>query len=57
MFKDDFKYIEWDVDGLLIKLVEGGELVFKSQVKKLKKDWDRQKKLYEEYFVKFGGKV
>ncbi|KAK4666345.1 cysteinyl-tRNA synthetase [Podospora pseudopauciseta] len=57
MFKDDPKYTEWDADGLPTKLAEGGESVPKSQAKKLKKDWDRQKKLHEEYLAKFGGKA
>jgi cysteinyl-tRNA synthetase len=26
----------------------------KAQVKKLKKEWERQKKLHDEYLVKFG---
>ncbi|KAK4039633.1 tRNA synthetases class I (C) catalytic domain-containing protein [Parachaetomium inaequale] len=53
MFKGDAKYQEWDVEGLPAKLADGSE-VPKSQVKKLKKEWDRQKKLHEEYLAKFG---
>ncbi|KAK4107846.1 hypothetical protein N656DRAFT_792911 [Canariomyces notabilis] len=53
MFKGDPKYQDWDADGLPSKLADGSE-VPKSQVKKLKKEWDRQKKLHEEYLAKFG---
>lgn len=54
MFKADAKYAEWDADGLPTKLADGSE-VPKSQVKKLKKEWERQKKLHDEYLAKFGG--
>ncbi|KAL2018614.1 hypothetical protein VTK56DRAFT_584 [Thermocarpiscus australiensis] len=53
MFKGDAKYREWDADGLPTKLADGSE-VPKSQVKKLRKEWERQKKLHEEYLAKFG---
>jgi len=53
LFKGDAKYQEWDADGLPTKLADGNE-VPKNQVKKLKKDWERQKKLHDEYLVKFG---
>jgi len=53
MFKGDAKYQEWDAEGLPVKLADGSE-VPKSQVKKLKKEWERQKKLHEEYQAKFG---
>lgn len=53
MFKGDAKYQEWDTDGLPTKLADGTELP-KSQAKKLKKEWERQAKLHEEYRVKFG---
>ncbi|KAG7285787.1 hypothetical protein NEMBOFW57_008081 [Staphylotrichum longicolle] len=53
MFKGDAKYQEWDAEGLPVKLADGSE-VPKSQVKKLKKEWERQKKLHEEYLAKFG---
>ncbi|KAK4118804.1 hypothetical protein N657DRAFT_582923 [Parathielavia appendiculata] len=53
MFKGDAKYQEWDAEGLPTKLVDGSE-VPKSQVKKLRKEWERQKKLHEEYLIKFG---
>jgi cysteinyl-tRNA synthetase len=48
------KYSEWDADGLPTKVKDGGD-VPKSQAKKLKKDWDRQKKLHDEWQLKFGG--
>ncbi|KAK4147323.1 tRNA synthetases class I (C) catalytic domain-containing protein [Dichotomopilus funicola] len=53
LFKGDAKYQEWDAEGLPTKLADGSE-VPKSQTKKLKKDWDRQKKLHDEYLAKFG---
>lgn len=53
MFKEDKKYQEWDADGIPTKLADGSDLP-KSQQKKLKKDWDRQKKLHQEYQTKFG---
>jgi cysteinyl-tRNA synthetase len=53
MFKSDAKYQAWDAEGLPTKLADGSE-VPKSQLKKLKKDWDRQKKLHDEYLAKFG---
>jgi cysteinyl-tRNA synthetase len=53
MFKSDGKYQEWDAEGLPTKLADGSE-VPKSQVKKLKKEWEKQKKLHEEYLAKFG---
>ncbi|KAL2259837.1 hypothetical protein VTK26DRAFT_6336 [Humicola hyalothermophila] len=54
IFKGDAKYQEWDADGVPIKLADGSE-VPKSQAKKLKKEWERQKKLHDEYLAKFGG--
>ena len=53
MFKSDAKYTEFDADGLPTKLADGNE-VPKSQAKKLKKEWEKQKKLHEEYLAKFG---
>jgi cysteinyl-tRNA synthetase len=53
MFKGDKQYQEWDVDGIPVKTVDGGELS-KSQVKKLRKEWEKQKKLHGEYLIKFG---
>ncbi|KAH6691326.1 cysteinyl-tRNA synthetase [Plectosphaerella plurivora] len=54
MFKSDDKYSEWDAEGLPTKLREGGGEVPKNQLKKLQKDWQKQKKLHEEYVAKFG---
>ncbi|KAK9414733.1 hypothetical protein SUNI508_11016 [Seiridium unicorne] len=48
------KYSDWDAEGLPTKLKDGSE-VPKSQLKKLKKDQDRQKKAYGEWLTKFGG--
>ncbi|KAK4096077.1 hypothetical protein N658DRAFT_436872 [Parathielavia hyrcaniae] len=53
MFKGDAKYQEWDAEGLPTKLADGNE-VPKSQVKKLRKEWERQKKLHDEFLAKFG---
>jgi cysteinyl-tRNA synthetase len=53
MFKGDKQYQEWDADGLPVKMVDGSELS-KNQLKKLRKEWEKQKKLHEEYLVKFG---
>lgn len=53
MFKSDGRYSEWDVEGLPTKLKDGSE-VPKTQLKKLKKEWDRQKKVHGEYLTKFG---
>ncbi|KAI0471767.1 tRNA synthetases class I (C) catalytic domain-containing protein [Xylariaceae sp. FL0804] len=55
MFKTDERYSEWDGEGMPTKLKDGAE-VPKSQLKKLKKDWDRQKKAHGEWQTKFGGK-
>ncbi|KAK2010492.1 tRNA synthetase class I catalytic domain-containing protein [Colletotrichum eremochloae] len=54
MFKSDDKYAEWDAEGLPTKLKDGSD-VPKSQLKKLQKQWQSQKKAHEEYLVKFGG--
>ncbi|TEA10406.1 Cysteine--tRNA ligase [Colletotrichum sidae] len=53
MFKGDEKYSEWDAEGLPTKLKDGSD-VPKSQLKKLQKEWQRQKKAHEEYVAKFG---
>jgi cysteinyl-tRNA synthetase len=53
LFKGDAKYADWDAEGVPTKLADGSE-VPKSQAKKLKKDWERQKKLHEEWLAKFG---
>ncbi|KAI0166772.1 cysteinyl-tRNA synthetase [Hypoxylon sp. FL1284] len=54
MFKSDERYSEWDAEGVPAKMKDGSE-VPKSQLKKLKKDWERQKKAHGEYQAKFGG--
>lgn len=48
MFKSDDRYSAWDEEGMPIKL-KSGEEVPKSQLKKLRKDWERQKKAHEEW--------
>ncbi|KAI1496781.1 tRNA synthetases class I (C) catalytic domain-containing protein [Biscogniauxia marginata] len=53
MFKSDERYSEFDAEGLPTKMKDGSE-VPKSQLKKLKKEWDRQKKAHGEYVTKFG---
>ncbi|KAI0398335.1 cysteinyl-tRNA synthetase [Xylariaceae sp. FL0594] len=53
MFKGDERYSEWDAEGMPTKLKDGSE-VPKAQLKKLKKEWDRQKKAHGEYLTKFG---
>ncbi|KAK1759911.1 hypothetical protein QBC47DRAFT_357730 [Echria macrotheca] len=53
-FKSDKKYAEFDGDGVPTRLADGSE-VPKSQVKKLRKEWERQKKVHEEWVAKFGG--
>lgn len=54
MYKSDERYSEWDAEGIPTKMKDGSE-VPKSQVKKLKKDWDKQKKAHGEWVAKFGG--
>ncbi|KAI1138694.1 tRNA synthetases class I (C) catalytic domain-containing protein [Hypoxylon sp. FL0543] len=54
MYKGDERYSEWDAEGIPTKMKDGSE-VPKSQLKKLKKDWERQKKAHSEYQAKFGG--
>jgi cysteinyl-tRNA synthetase len=54
MFKGDERYSEWDAEGMPTKMKDGSE-VPKTQIKKLKKEWDRQKKVHGEYLTKFGG--
>lgn len=51
MYESDERFAELDADGLPTKMKDGSE-VAKSMGKKLKKDWDRQKKLHEEYLKK-----
>ncbi|KAF2191879.1 cysteinyl-tRNA synthetase [Zopfia rhizophila CBS 207.26] len=55
--KDMFRtaeYSAWDEDGLPTKDTKG-EDVAKSKGKKLKKEWEKQKKLHEEYLKGVGG--
>ncbi|KAI5924083.1 tRNA synthetases class I (C) catalytic domain-containing protein [Camillea tinctor] len=54
MFKSDERYSDFDAEGMPTKMKDGSE-VPKSQLKKLKKEWDRQKKAHGEYLAKFGG--
>ncbi|KAH8805796.1 tRNA synthetases class I (C) catalytic domain-containing protein [Xylogone sp. PMI_703] len=54
MFKDE-RYSAWDEDGIPTK-TKDGEDVPKSAAKKLRKDWERQKKLHEEWKQKEAGK-
>ncbi|KAG7134867.1 cysteine--tRNA ligase like protein [Verticillium longisporum] len=54
LFRSDDRYAEWDAEGLPTKLKDGSE-VPKSQLKKLQKDLQKQKKAHDEYLVKFGG--
>lgn len=49
------EYTEWDADGLPVKDKEGKELS-KGAGKKVKKEWEKQKKLFEEY-MKGAGKA
>ncbi len=51
MFKNDARFSAWDADGLPTK-TKDGEDVPKSAAKKLKKDWDRQKKAHEDWLKK-----
>ncbi|GAA5905335.1 hypothetical protein JCM5296_001443 [Sporobolomyces johnsonii] len=48
MFRAADEYSEWDEHGVPTKDKEGVELP-KSRVKKLKKEWDQQKKLHDEF--------
>jgi cysteinyl-tRNA synthetase len=48
MFKGDERFSEWDDEGMPVKM-KSGEEVPKSQLKKLRKDWEKQKKLWDEY--------
>ena len=51
MYKSDERFAEFDAEGLPTKMKDGSE-VAKSMGKKLKKDWDRQKKLHKDYLKK-----
>jgi len=48
------EYASWDAEGLPITDAEGGEIT-KSKAKKLRKDWERQKKLHEAWLKTSGG--
>lgn len=50
MFKDE-RYSAWDEEGMPTKLANGDE-VTKSAFKKLRKDWERQKKIHDEWKLK-----
>jgi len=52
MFRDE-RFSAWDEDGLPTK-TKDGEDVPKSALKKMKKDWERQKKAHEEWKAKSG---
>jgi len=52
MFRDE-RFSAWDEEGMPTKTKEG-EDVPKSALKKLKKEWDRQKKAHEEWKAKSG---
>jgi len=52
MFRDD-RFSAWDEDGIPTKTKEGEE-VTKNALKKLKKQWDVQKKSHEEWKAKNG---
>ncbi|KAF7562301.1 hypothetical protein G7046_g1806 [Stylonectria norvegica] len=51
LFKNDERYSAWDAQGLPTQLKDGGD-VPKSQLKSLKKLWDRQKKAHEDLKAK-----
>lgn len=49
LFRDPNLYSEWDENGVPLKDRDGNEIT-KSMTKKLKKQWEVQKKLHLEYF-------
>ncbi|KAG9244939.1 tRNA synthetases class I (C) catalytic domain-containing protein [Calycina marina] len=53
MFKSDDKYSVWDEQGIPTKLKDGKE-VTASALKKIKKEWEKQKKVYDEWKAKSG---
>jgi len=53
LFKDE-RYSAWDDNGIPTKTSDGKE-VTKSALKKLTKDWERQKKAHEDWKAKSGG--
>merc|ERR1712098_967813 len=50
MFRDE-RFSAWDAEGMPTK-TKDGEDVPKSALKKMKKEWDRQKKMHEEWKAK-----
>ena len=53
MFKSDERYSAWDEQGMPTKMKDGSD-VPKSQLKSLKKMWDKQKKAHDELKAKSG---
>ena len=53
LFKTDERYSAWDEQGLPTKMKDGSD-VPKSQLKQLKKAWDRQKKAHDDLKAKGG---
>ncbi|KAM0523255.1 hypothetical protein ACHAPE_001750 [Trichoderma viride] len=53
LFKNDERYSAWDEQGIPTKLKDGNE-VPKSQLKNLKKAWEKQKKIHEDLKAKGG---
>lgn len=53
MYKSDERYSEWDEQGLPTKMKDGSD-VPKSQMKSLKKLWEKQKKAHEDLKAKGG---
>ncbi|KAI5461544.1 tRNA synthetases class I (C) catalytic domain-containing protein [Mariannaea sp. PMI_226] len=51
LFKNDERYSAWDEQGLPTKMKDGSD-VPKSQLKTLKKQWDRQKKAHDDLKAK-----
>jgi cysteinyl-tRNA synthetase len=51
MFRADERWSAWDEEGMPTKTKEGEDLP-KSTLKKLRKDWERQKKAHEEWKAK-----
>lgn len=53
MFRNDKRFSAWDEEGLPTK-TEDGKDVTNNALKKMKKDWERQKKAHEEWKAKSG---
>ncbi len=51
---DRSQFSEYDASGFPTKMADGSD-VPKARVKKLKKDWDAQKKQHEKFLEKAGG--